>query len=349
MRDWAETWGWRGQPFQGEGELARVTAEFRGGYLVQCEHGELKAGSSGKLRRAIKMNGADKPAVGDWVIMSSRAAEGSALLSGVLPRLTCVQRRASGRDAVAQVVAANVDVALVVTAVIDDLNVRRLERYLTAVRTSGARAAVALSKIDLASAEELAAATETVRSLGDVEVFGISTQAGVGLEELERLFDGNATVALVGSSGVGKSTLINRWLGHDVQSTLEVRDDGRGRHSTSHRELFLRPAGGLVMDTPGMRELGLWEAEEAVAETFDDVSAVATGCKYRDCAHGREPGCAVREAVEQGTLVAARVEAWKKLTGEIESTSADAQLAKKRQGKVLSKAIGKLMKDRNRE
>jgi ribosome biogenesis GTPase len=349
MTDWAKTWGWRGEPWSGDGELARVTAEFRGGYLVQCEHGELKAGSSGKLRRAIKVEGADKPAVGDWVVMASRAAEGSALLGAVLPRLTCVQRKAAGSgNAVAQVVAANVDVALVVTAVADDLNVRRLERYLAAVRGSGARAAVALSKIDLVEPEAVARAVAEVQSLGEVEVFAISTRAGTGLDALERLFADNSTVALVGSSGVGKSTLINRWLGGEVQSTLEVREDGRGRHSTTHRELFLRPAGGLVMDTPGMRELGLWEAEEAIAETFDDVAALAGGCRFRDCGHAHEPGCAVREALERGELTPERVEAWKKLSGELDATSASARQAKKRATKVIAKAYARLVKDRDR-
>lgn len=326
--------------------LGRVTAEFRGGYLVMSVHGELKAGSAGKLRRAIKLEGAAKPAVGDWVEIDARPEEGSALLVRVLPRVTCVRRKASGHDAVPQVVACNVDLVLIVTALTEELNLRRLERYLAVVRESGARAAIALTKADLAA--DAAARAADVRALaGDgTAVFVLSNLSGEGVAALDALFDGDATVALVGSSGVGKSTLINRWLGESRILTAGLDRFGRGKHTTTHRELYLRPAGGLVMDTPGMRELGLWEADAGVADTFADVSAVAEQCRFRDCRHGGEPGCAVDAALAAGALDATRVGAWRKLAGELRDTSAEAEVVRRRMGRVMGKALQKRLKEK---
>jgi ribosome biogenesis GTPase len=326
-------------------DLARVVAEFRGGYLVMSRHGELKAQSAGRLRRAIKLECAAKPAVGDWVRAVARPEEASALIEAVLPRTTCVRRRASGRDAVSQVVASNVDVVLIVSALDDELNLRRLERYLTVVRESGARPAIALTKADLAA--DVEARQRSVRALAeDVPIDVLSNLSGEGVAALDRHFDRGATVALVGSSGVGKSTLINRWLGDSRIATREVDKLGKGRHTTTHRELYLRPAGGLVMDTPGMRELGLWAAEGAVADTFADVSAVAEGCRFRDCRHGREPGCAVVAALAAGNLSRARVEAWQKLSQESATNEADSALQRKRAGRIGSKALARRLKEK---
>ncbi len=324
---------------------ARVIAEFRGGYIVASAHGELKAGSSGKLRRAVKIDRVDKPAVGDWVVVSARPGEATAMIHAVVPRRTCVIRRASGRDPLPQVVAANVDVVLVATSLAGDVSLRRLERYLAVVRESGARPVLALTKSDLA-VDAAAALAQVAAIAGDASVHVLSSLTGEGVEALDRLFDDNATVALVGSSGVGKSTLINRWLGNQHQVTLTVGDDGRGRHATTHRELFLRPGGGLVMDTPGMRELGLWEAEEGVRDTFADVSAVAAACHFRDCRHVGEPGCAVGAALAAGTLARDRFESWRKLADEMAATGADAARMRKREEKVSTKALEKMLRGR---
>ena len=340
-------WGWDATfaaAWRAEGERdlepARVNAEFRGGYLVVSAHGELKAVSSGKLRRAVKVDGVDKPAVGDWVAITARPGEATAMIHAVVPRRTCVIRRASGRDALPQVVAANVDVVLIATALSGDLNLRRLERYLTVVRESGARAVLALTKADLA--DDLPGALAAVASIaGDVAVHVLSNLTGEGVEALDALFDDNATVALVGSSGVGKSTLINRWLGREHQVTKEVDDAGKGRHATTHRELFLRPGGGLVMDTPGMRELGLFDAEDGLRDTFADVAAVAASCRFRDCRHAGEPGCAIEAALAGGTLAKDRLEAWRKLSDELGATGAEVARAKKRAEKVATRALEK--------
>jgi ribosome biogenesis GTPase len=355
MNETLASWGWDARfaaawanVAADELEPARVIAEFRGGYVVVSAHGELKAGSSGKLRRAVKVDQVDKPAVGDWVAVSTRPGEGTAMIHAVVPRRTCVIRRASGRDALPQVVAANVDVVLVATSLAGDVNLRRLERYLAVVRESGARAVLALTKADLAT-DAAAALAQVTGIAGDAAVHVLSSLTGEGVEVLDRLFDDNATVALVGSSGVGKSTLINRWLGREHQVTLAVGDDGRGRHATTHRELFLRPGGGLVMDTPGMRELGLWEAEDGVRDTFADVAAVAAACRFRDCRHVGEPGCAVGEALAAGTLARDRFDAWKKLADELETTGADAARVRKRHEKVATKSLEKLQRGKGEE
>jgi ribosome biogenesis GTPase len=320
-----------------EARLGRVTAEFRGGYLVMTVHGELKAQSSGRLRRDIKRAGADKPAVGDWVELDARPAEGTALLSGVLPRVTVVRRRAAGRDAVAQVVCANVDLVLIVSALTEELNLRRLERYLAVVRESGVPAAIALTKADLSPEAEARAAEVRALAGPDVPVDVLSNVSGEGVAALDRHFAGGATVALVGSSGVGKSTLINRWLAGTVLPTAEVDREGQGRHTTTHRELFLRPAGGLVMDTPGMRELGVWGEGGGLDDAFTDVAEVAERCRFRDCRHGGEPGCAVAEALAQGTVSAARVAAWRKLAGELKETGKAAEVQRRKEARVLNR------------
>ncbi len=351
-------WGWNdhfaatwreleaGGERDADAEPARVCTEYRGGYVVASAHGDLTAISSGKLRRAVKIDRVDKPAVGDWVIVSSRPGEGSAMIHAVVPRRTCVLRRASGRDALPQVVAANVDVVLIATALSGDLNVRRLERYLSVVRDSGARPVLALTKVDLCT-DVAAALAEVATVAGDAQVHALSSLTGAGVEALDRLFDDNATVALIGSSGVGKSTLINRWLGSERMVTKTVAEDGRGRHTTSHRELFVRPGGGLVMDTPGMRELGLWDAEDGVRDTFADVSAVAGECRFRDCKHVGEPGCAVGAAIAAGTLARDRFESWKKLTDEMGATGAEAARMRKRGEKVQTKSLEKLLRGRH--
>ncbi len=294
---------------------ARVAAQHRGAYVVYTERGERPAEVAGRLRHGAAV-AADLPAVGDWVAVDDATDAAAATVHAVLERTTAFSRKAAGRDAAEQIVAANVDVVLLVSAFGDDLNVRRLERYLAAGWESGATPAIVLNKSDLAGspADDLA---EVEAIAFGVPVHAVSCLSGAGLEELAPYLAGNRTIALLGSSGVGKSSLLNRLLGSARQEVQETRADGKGRHTTTHRELVPLPGGGLVLDTPGMRELGLWAAGDGVEETFADVAELASGCRFADCAHESEPGCAVLEAIAAGRLAAERLESYRKLEREL--------------------------------
>jgi ribosome biogenesis GTPase len=294
---------------------ARVAAQHRGAYLVYAEDGERQAEPAGRLRHEA-VAAADLPAVGDWVALDDRGGGEAATIHAVLGRATAFSRKAAGREAAEQVVAANVDVVLVVSAFGDDLNARRLERYLAAAWESGAQPAIVLNKSDVA--EDLAADAAEVEAIAfGVPVHPVSALEAAGIEELAAYFAGNRTVALLGSSGVGKSSLVNRLLGWERQDVQGTRSDGRGRHTTTYRELLPVPGGGLVLDTPGMRELGLWAAGGGVEEAFGDVAELAAACRFADCAHETEPGCAVQAAIVAGTLPEERLESYRKLQREL--------------------------------
>jgi ribosome biogenesis GTPase / thiamine phosphate phosphatase len=293
---------------------ARVAAQHRGGYVVYAESGDRPAEVAGQLRHAA-LGPADLPAVGDWVAVRDAPDAAAATIHAVLPRRTVFSRQAAGEETLEQVVAANVDVVFLVGAFGPDLNVRRLERYLAAGWDSGADPVVVLNKSDLA--DDLPGATTEVEAVAfGVPVHVVSAADGTGLDGLARHLEGNRTAALLGSSGVGKSSLVNRLLGSERQDVAGLRGDGKGRHTTTYRELIPLPGGGLLLDTPGMRELGLWEARDGVDRTFADVAELAAGCRFADCAHEGEPGCAVLAAVEDGRLAAERLESYRKLLRE---------------------------------
>jgi ribosome biogenesis GTPase / thiamine phosphate phosphatase len=293
---------------------ARVAAQHRGAYVVHGEAGERPAEVAGHFRH-VSLGPSDLPAVGDWVAVGDAPDADAAAIHAVLPRRTAFSRKAAA-GAVEQVVAANVDVVFLVGAFGPDLNVRRLERYLAAGWESGADPVVVLNKSDLA--EDLAGAAAEVEAIAfGVPVHVVSAADGAGLEELARYPEGGRTVALLGSSGVGKSSLVNRLLGSERQEVTGLRSDGKGRHTTTYRELIPLPGGGMVLDTPGMRELGLWAADDGVDQTFADVAELAAACRFRDCAHENEPGCAVLAAVEDGGLAAERLESYRKLLREL--------------------------------
>ncbi len=291
---------------------ARVTAVHRNRVVVAGSFGERDATLASSFHGSAAI---DRPAAGDWVVLRTMVSEDSATVRAVLPRQSAFIRRAAGAKAVAQVVAANVDRVFIVTAVPDDVNERRLERYLAVAWESGAMPVVVLTKTDLVENVGECIATACAVAPG-VDVVAVSAYTGAGLDALGPHLIPGSTIALLGSSGVGKSTLLNRLAGEQLMRTGDVRDDGRGRHTTTHRELVRLPNGVLVIDTPGMRELQLWSAESGLAQTFDDIAALSAACRFADCAHAGEPGCAVAGAIESAALDAERLASWQKLSRE---------------------------------
>ncbi|MCC7539878.1 MAG: ribosome small subunit-dependent GTPase A, partial [Deltaproteobacteria bacterium] len=296
--------------------------------------------------RFRKADPLDRPAVGDWVGHRPISTQpGRTVVEALVPRRTAFVRRAAGLEARPQVVAANVDVVFVVTSIDTDFNPRRLERYLTVVREAGVTPVIVLSKVDrLTSRDEAIAAARAVGS--GARILALSNETGEGISELLELLGQGVTGALVGSSGVGKSTLVNRILGDELLATAETRRDDRGRHTTTRRELILLPSGGLLMDTPGMREIGLWESDSGLAETFDEVDQLASNCRFRDCRHRDEPGCAVLAALESGELSRERYLSHQKLSAEILATERRRDPVTAAEDKQKLKALHRSFKSR---
>ncbi len=300
----------------GSHEPARVVAEHRGLFHVATAGDEFKAEITGKLRhRATDRD--ELPAVGDWVAVTVRPGEGWATIHGVLPRRTALVRKTAGVETSAQVLAANLDTVFLMTSLNRDFNPRRIERTLAIIWESGAQPTLLLSKSDLCpDPEPFREAAESV-ALG-VPVHILSALTGDGVGELSGYLQCGRTAALVGSSGVGKSTLINRLVGEEVLSVREIRAaDSRGRHTTTHRQLIRLADGGMLIDTPGLREIALWESADGVEDAFSDIEALAAECRFRDCRHESEPGCAVKAALEDGTLDAGRHRSYLKLKREL--------------------------------
>ncbi len=297
---------------------ARVVVAHTRVLRVRGAEGERFAEASGGLRRAARAP-QDRPAVGDWVALRLRPGAGRALVDVVLPRRTAFVRRAAADLTGQQVLAANVDTVFLVMGLDRDYNPRRIERALVLAWESGADPVVLLNKADLCD-DVAARRAEIEAAAPGVPVRVIAAKEGEGLEALSPWLERGRTVALLGSSGVGKSTIVNRLLGEERQRTREVREsDQRGRHTTTHRELVALPTGGLLLDTPGLRELQLWATEEGLATAFEDLEALAPRCRFRDCAHQSEPGCAVRAAVEAGELPEKRLASYLKLRAELRS------------------------------
>jgi ribosome biogenesis GTPase / thiamine phosphate phosphatase len=289
---------------------ARVSARHHGPCELMTERGHMGGIPAGKL------SDDELPAVGDWVAARPLDGERKAVIEAVLPRRTSFTRKEAWQRTVAQVVAANVDTVFVVTAFGFDLSPRRLERYLTAAWDSGSTPVVVVNKSDT-STDPVAELLEIEPVTMAVPVHAVSAVTGDGLEALDPYLQPGRTIALLGSSGVGKSTLVNRFAGREVLATAEIRADGRGRHTTSHRELVPLPSGAILLDTPGMRELQLWAGEEVLDTTFSEISELAAECKFSDCAHESEPGCAIRRALNDGTLSRERWDSYCKLQREL--------------------------------
>jgi ribosome biogenesis GTPase len=279
---------------------------------VWTADGELRARAAGRLYYEHEV-GAPIPAVGDWVGLQDTT------ITSILPRRSAFIRKRAGLGSDEQVLAANVDAAFLLAGLDDDFSLRRLERYITTAWDSGAEPVVVLTKADLC--DDVAGAMLQVESVAiGVPVYPISNVTGVGIDELERHLQPGRTVVLLGSSGVGKSTLLNRLAGSELMRTGDIAADGTGRHTTTHRELVRLTGGALVIDTPGLRELQFWDGD--VSAAFDDIEALAAECRFRDCAHAREPGCAVLGAIDNGTLELDRLRSWRKFQRELESIAA---------------------------
>jgi ribosome biogenesis GTPase len=293
----------------------RVIVQQRGLYVLATDAGDVAARLSGRF--AYGAEAGMYPVAGDWVAAAVRPGETTATIQHVLPRHSAFVRKAAGSGCTAQVVAANVDVAFVVASLNSDLNARRLERYLSTAWDSGAAPVVVLTKADLCDDHASRVAEIGKIALG-VPVHVVSVITGQGLAAVSNSIAVGQTAALLGSSGVGKSSLVNGLAGTTLMATQAIReDDARGRHTTTHRQLILLSNGRLVLDTPGMRELGLWDIGAGVATTFADIEALAPLCRFTDCAHGSEPGCAVQAAIAGGSLDPGRLRSYAKLQREL--------------------------------
>jgi len=324
------------QPHAARGLLpARVTQQHKDRCVVHTGDAEWPAGIAGRLRHEAR-GAEDLPAVGDWVAVSPPLGGGAARIDALLPRRTALMRKRPDRAVEAQLLAANVEVVFVVESLQEEPKPRRRERFLAVAWESGAQPVIVLTKCDLKEGGGEA-------DDSPVPLLRTSAVTGEGLGALRALLQPCRTGVFVGPSGVGKSSLVNRMLEESAQATGCVREeDGRGRHTTSHRQLFLLPGGGTLIDTPGLRELAPWLAEEGVEETFSEIGALAARCRFRDCRHGSEPGCAVKRAAISGALDPDTLESWRRLEREnaylARKENVQERLAAKRRRKVMARS-----------
>ena len=349
------TFGWReffATNFESYAEggytVGRVALEHKNLFRLYTQYGDVLAEISGKLRHEAASR-SDLPAVGDWVVIRSQPEGGRALIHAVLPRRTSFARKIAGSRTEEQIVGANIDTVFLTTSLNQDFSLRRIERYLIVAWESGANPIVVLSKSDLCDrVSDVMTEVESVAR--GVPIHAISVVTGQGLEDIAQYFERGQTVALLGSSGVGKSTLINHLTGVDHLRVQTVREhDDRGRHTTTHRELILLPAGGLVLDTPGMRELQLWDGDESLQVVFDEIESLAGKCFFSDCRHQDEPRCAVREALVAGTIDPGRYESYEKLQKELQYLARRRDKLFEITEKKKWKKLARLATDRARE
>lgn len=331
------------------GQPGRIVEAFRKRFLVHLGDRVIWALARGAMFHRAKSR-TEIPTVGDWVVVEfTGGGEGDegARLWRRLDRRTLLVRQAAGEQTRPQVIAANIDTIFVTCAIHQEFNVRRVERYLALVEESGASPVVILNKADLADADVRASVrAQITRIAPEVPCIVTSMKEDTGLDELEAFLTPGHTIALIGSSGVGKSTLINKLHGEQIQATGEVREqDGKGRHTTTTRQLVVLPSGGLLVDTPGMRELGLWQADESALDAFPEIERLGAQCKFRDCLHESEVGCAVKQAVEDGALDAVRVDSWRKLKLELD----DQRERQRELERIERRRGGKISKNKSSE
>lgn len=327
--------------------IGRVALEHKRMYRVWTENGEPLCEVSGKFS-FLASGREDYPAVGDWVVLQERMNENRGTIHAILPRKSKFSRKSAGLVTEEQIIAANVDTIFLVNSLNEDLNLRRLERYLLLTWESGANPVIILSKADLC--ENVKAKIQEVESVAlGVPIIAISALENSGLENIQDYLQPGKTIALLGSSGVGKSTITNLLLGEQKQIVQEIRTgDDKGKHTTTHRELILLPNGTVLIDTPGMRELQLWESSDGISESFSDIEILTQLCRFRDCKHEKEPGCAVHRAIETGELSEERLYSYKKLLREL--AYLDRKVDKKAQSdeKKHWKNISKQMKQKSK-
>lgn len=321
---------------------ARVTKQARYGYLIQVEGKEIPAEPSGRVKAE------NLPAVGDWVAVNVNEDGDGGVIQGILPRRTVFSRKVPGEVTSEQIVAANVDFVFLVVGMDRDFNLRRIERYMTLIYNSGASPVVVLNKADMcADVQGRQAEAEAVAP--GAPVHSVSAQSGAGVDELRGYLLKGRTIAFLGSSGAGKSTLINRLLGEERMATGEVRNgDGKGKHTTSHRELVLLPEGGALIDTPGMREIQVWGEADGLLGSFPEIGQMSYGCRFRDCRHEMEPGCAVLKAVDDGELPEERYGSYIKLREELENLKLRKSESARRDEKLQGRRFSRMVREVNR-
>jgi ribosome biogenesis GTPase len=332
--------------------IGRVSSQYKDLYKVITEAGELTAEVSGRFRHQVRAL-SDYPAVGDFVMVDrTDNTTGNGVIHHVLTRKSVFVRKVAGTTSETQVIAANIDTVFICMSLNNDFNLRRLERYLSIAWDSGATPVVVLTKADLC--EDIGARLKDIAPLTlGVDVLVTTSMSGDGHLSLQSYLSSGRTVAFIGSSGVGKSTLINRLLGENVLATNEIRNDDKGRHTTTRRELVVLPEGGAVIDTPGMRELGIINAD--LAKTFADIDELASKCRFRDCTHGSEPHCAVQKAISDGILPAERLESYNKLKKEARYDGLNAKQIEKEKINEMFSGLGgiknarKFIKEKNRK